>query len=301
MNTNLTKTDQRLARTPSGNKVLAALRTRWKDRTVEREAWVRGDSGKMEIAKVEKKIPAKNRLYNRGVPAHIWNEFGSLVTPDDVKVFGEIIERDQFEVVKALACLKARDYVIDRSIVVRSWKEAEAAYTPSLLALIKYKGKAKTISLVYLMTQEFLERHGRKNDLNDEKKVRDLAAELVELYPRLTLADFRFIYGAASRIAEEGRSTRRFSFSVDAQQIFELFDDSYRQKFEEAEKRTLDRHYQNTNREKSRRERRTVGDLTPEDLSVGDAVKQTEIYQRHLQTQAEMNGPAPSADQSSPS
>lgn len=215
-----------------------------KDRKIKREKTVLDEDGNPAIKEVELTLHSKNALRNPGITEKEFAALSTMIQPEDKKRIAAIIKADQFEIVKAFQACFARDAALDENLVPKSWSDAERYETSSLATLAKYKGRAKAVAVVQAVVTLFTDNFGTKNQM-DAKAIKRVASEIVRSYHSLTIADLKFIFGAVSRMAPEGLKKRRFSFSVDAQQILELIEDSVKDKREDVEKRMIDDHVGN--------------------------------------------------------
>lgn len=246
------------------------------DRKVFRDKLVKDkETGNLVIRPVELVIPAKNRLRNEGVGIEAFGVLAGLMKDADRERFAVIIKEDRFEVVKAVAACNARNLALDDEVLPTGWEEAEGYQSSTLAGLVKYKGKVAAAAVVQAIVSRFTLNFGTKNQI-DGTAAKRLASEILKTYYSLTIADLKYIFGAASRMAPEGLTKKRFGFSVDAQQILELIQDSFEDKSQDVERREIDNHIGGFNvappERRYRPERR--GEPGPETALSGDEIAQ---------------------------
>lgn len=185
--------------------------------------------------------PIVDQINGQLSPSELY-KFVSMVKPEEQEHIKGLIDAQKFEFSKAIQAFENSLKVVNnRSIQPRGWVEAEAVDSPTLATLRKYKGEKATVAMLHLMLMRLVKRFGKRSDFVDrtpdeqveksgEKRVNELAKDILANYYLLTIADLKLIFG---RLLRQGKKI----FSLDYQTIFDAIDNGYLEKNEFFEKR----------------------------------------------------------------
>lgn len=218
-----------------GEEILSDLRAAWCNVELEREvvALIDGQPGFTTKTVV---VPSPVKRLNQHVQPEAFARFAAMVSPEDAPRIKAVIQSGNFEVEKAIHAFQVGPkVVIDKSIRPTTWEEAEALNAPSLATLIKYKGKEKTVDLIYTLLFGFAQKFGRRNDMGEEL-IRELSEDIADQFRSLTVADLKVILHQSMNVKK--------LFNLDYQTIFNLVAEKFGDKLEAAAERYISKHSQ---------------------------------------------------------
>jgi len=232
----------------TGQTILDALRKTWGKIEVQRQKLIPDDDGHARWVAETVQVDHPNKKLNAGVPAKVFHQFAGMVTPDDQYRILTIIDQGKFDVVQAIQVFEiAPQAALDTMVKPSTWEQADQMNTPTLGAMVKYKGGQKTAILVMEMLARFCRKFGKRNDMTDDL-LQELSLDIVNQYRTIRIAEIKLILNNALK-------TPVRLFNLDYQGIISLFESASIERMNHYSQAALDRHHRITDQEKQTRSR----------------------------------------------